>query len=439
MTDHGTQHTRAAARSDRSPSGIARHGRLRAHPWATFGKVVASVAVVAVVSVLGIAGVAAANLVSGTTHSVHLIGQKPGPIPDIGAIDGGVNILIAASDTRSGQGGAWGTTADSSGAGNNDVTMLLHLSQDHTHALVVSFPRDLMIPIPSCPTDNGDSWAQDQAQLNSTLSLGGLPCTVLTIEKLTGINIPFAGLITFDGVVAMSNAVGGVQVCVGGAGIHDPDTSLNLNPGEHDLKGAAAAEFLRTRHGVGDGSDLGRISKQQVFLSSLVRTIMSNGTLTNPLTIWSLAKAATTHMQLSDTLDNPTTLYQIALALKGLNWSNISFVQYPVLDDPANPNRVIPDDESAAVLNNAIIHDQPVEVTAGTGDGSVTKSSTPLTQPTAAPTPTSTPRHKAKDVPKSTSTPSATSTPPTTSAPVNLGDNVHGQTAATQTCSNGSG
>ncbi|GAB3395955.1 hypothetical protein GCM10027568_29020 [Humibacter soli] len=432
MTDHGTRHTRAAARNERSPKGIARHGRLRAQPWATFGKVVASVVAVAVVSVLGIAGVAAVNLVSGTKQSFHLHGEASQPIPNIAALQGGVNILVAATDTRSGQGGAWGTLDDSSGAGNNDVTMLLHLSSDHTHAIVVSYPRDLMVPIPAC----GNNYAQDQAQFNTTLSEGGMSCVADTVTQMTGIKIPFAAEITFEGVVAMSNAVGGVQVCIGGNGINDPDTSLVLPAGNVTLQGQDAAEFLRTRHGLNDGSDLARISNQQVFLSSLVRTIMSNGTLTNPAKVWGLAKATTSNVRLSDNL-NVTTLYQIAMALKGLSWSNIAFVQYPVVTDPDDSNRVVPDDAAAQTLNQAIINDQYVQITGGTGDGSVTASTQPAQQPTPSSTPAPSTGKKSSKTSTSPATPSGTPTP--TSTPVPLSDNVHGQTAATQTCSNGAG
>ncbi|MHA7984403.1 LCP family protein [Rathayibacter sp. CAU 1779] len=436
MTDHGTRNSRAAARAERSTGGIARHGRLRSRPWATFGKVVASVAVVAVVSVLGIAGVAAANLVTDSKKSVHLVGEKAGEVPDIGAIDGGVNILIAATDTRSGQGGQYGTTDDSEGAGLNDVTMLLHLSQDHTHAEVISFPRDLMLQFPKCPDGNG-GWnsAMSKAQLNSSLSDGGLACTVLVIEQLTGLKIPFAGLISFDGVVAMSNAVGGVQVCIGGDGIHDPDTELDLPAGNVTLQGVEATQFLRTRHGVGDGSDLSRISNQQVFLSSLVRTVMSDGTITNPVKLWGLAKAATSNIQLSDSLNNVTTLYQIALAMKSLSWGNISFIQYPVVDDPDDSNRVVPDEDSAQTLMDALSNDQPLAITGGTGDGSVTSTDQPAQQPSSTPSADAKKSGKSKS---SGSSASSSATPTDTSTPVQLGDNVHGQTAATQTCSNGS-
>lgn len=412
--------------------GAARHGRLRGRgPWALIGKIVASVVAVVLISTVSVGAYAAWDLVHSAKKSVHLVGEPKQPIPDIGAIKGGVNILMAATDTRTGQASEFGPLSGSSGAGNNDVTMLLHLSQDHTHMTVVSFPRDLMVPIPKCPNGNGGSTpAQDQAMFNTTLAEGGLPCIVLTVEAMTGLQIPFAGLITFDGVVAMSNAVGGVPVCIDN-GIDDPYTGLNLSPGTHVIQGAEAAQFLRTRHGVGDGSDLGRISNQQLFLSALARTIKSAGTLTNPAKVWALAKATVQNVQLSDSLDNITTLYQIAIALKDINLNNVLFVQYPVYDDPANPNRVLPSDD-ADTLIAALKNDQPLQLTGGTGDGTNT------VQPSAAPTPAPTSTGVA---PGSSGTGSASGTPAPsdTSAPVQLPSNVTGQTAATQTCSNGNG
>ncbi|GAB3808785.1 LCP family protein [Humibacter antri] len=405
---------------------IARHGRLRRKPWATFGKVVASVAVVAFVSVVGIGGVAAANLVSDKKPSVHLVGEeKLGAIPDIGALDGGVNILLAASDTRTGQGGAWGTTEDSSGAGLNDVTMLLHLSQDHTHATVVSFPRDLMLAIPKCPDGRG-GWnsAMSSQPLNTTLSDGGVACTVLTIEQLTGIDIPFAGVVDFEGVVSMSNAVGGVPVCITDGGIHDEHTNLDLPDGTSVLQGMQAAEFLRTRYGVGDGSDLGRISNTQVFLSSLVRTVMTKATLTNPVKMWGLVKAAQQHIQWSDSLNNVTTLYQVAMAGKDLKYDNITFVQYPVGSDSDYPGKVVADHSSADVLMEAIKNDQPIRLTGGTGVGSVA--------PTDAPAPSDA---SGSGTPSGGSSAGAGSG--SGSTPVALPQDVKGQTAATQTCSKG--
>ena len=150
----------------------------------------------------------------------------------------------------------------------------------------------------------------------------------MTVEKLTGIEIPYAAQIEFDGVIAMSTAVGGVDVCLA-APLKDKYVGLDLRAGTHTLEGWTALQFLRSRHGVGDGSDLNRISSQQVFLSALIRKIKSEEVLTNPLTLYSIAKAATQNMQLSTTLNHVDTMYSMALALKDIPLTSVVFVQYP--------------------------------------------------------------------------------------------------------------
>ncbi|MCU1558116.1 MAG: LytR family transcriptional regulator [Microbacteriaceae bacterium] len=410
-----------------------RHGTLRSgHPLLTLLKILGiSLAVVAVASA-SVAGVAVWDVTSNIKPGIHLAalpGQKPGPAPTLGAIEGGVNLLLAGTDTRTGQGSAFSSKADlagSSGAGSNDVTMLLHISADHKSATVVSFPRDLMVPVPSCPRPSGGSYpAVSRAMFNSTLSRGGLSCVVLTVEKMTGLQIPYAAMISFDGVIAMSDAVGGVSVCVATA-LVDPYTGLNLPAGTQNIVGSTALAFLRTRHGVADGSDLGRISNQQVFMSALVRKVSSGGVLANPIQLYSLAKAATSSMQLSDTLTNPSTMVEIALALKNIGLGNMVFLQYPTVSDPADPNRVVPITSAATVLNAALVADQPIQLGGQIGRAAVA-------DPNAVAPPVATPTVPATGSPTTTGTPT---TPP--AASVVLPSTITGQTAAQQTCSKGS-
>lgn len=413
---------------------VVRHGQQKVR--GSFGnamRLLAVVIAVAVVSGATIAGVAVWSLTSSVKPGIHLAHVKNGPkvdVANIGAIEGGVNMLLTGTDTRTGQGGAFSTKdelAGSSGLGNNDVTMLIHIAADHKSVTVVSFPRDMIIPVPSCPRAAGGSYpAERSAMLNSTLARGDLPCVVLTIEKLTGITIPFAAKITLDGVIAMSDAVGGVQVCVA-TPINDTMVipAMHLPAGEATLVGAEALSFLRTRHGLVGGSDLARISNQQLFMSALARKITSAGVLSNPLELYSLAGAAVKNLTMSDTLTNPTTLVEIALALKNVGLSNMVFVQYPTVADPADPNRVIPQSSAAATLNAALVADRPVQLSGKTGGGTVLAPSTPAQAPTAAATGSA------------TGTPSPATTPAQEAAV--LPSNVTGQTAADRTCSRGQG
>jgi LCP family protein required for cell wall assembly len=404
---------------------IARHGRLkrsRALPGAM--KLLAAAVAVVLVATVSVTGIAVWNLTSSVKPGVHLTplaGQTAAP-PQVGAISGAVNMLLVGSDTRTGQGSAFSDAADqasSSGEGNNDVTILIHIAANHQSAMVVSFPRDTEVPIPSCPNPNGGSYsAMTQQMLNVSLSYGGLACPVQTIEKLTGTTIPYGAEISFDGVAAMSTAVGGVAVCVASP-IDDPDTGLNLGVGEHTIEGGEALAFLRTRHGVADGSDLGRISIQEGFLSSLVRKVKSGGVLSNPLQLYSLASAAIKNMQLSDTLESPDTLISMAAALKDIPLANLVMLQYPTLTDPANPNRLIPNTVADAAVNAALLSDQPVKLTGTTGRGAELAPATP----TAAPAPSS-----------GTATPAPSSSPETA---IQLPSSITGQTAAQQTCAKG--
>jgi LCP family protein required for cell wall assembly len=431
-------------RSSGSPS--IRHGRLhKRRPFATIAKVLVATLGVLVVSGGSIAAIAAWDVARTIKPGVHLAlppGKTAVPIPSIGAIDGGVNLLLTGTDTRTGQGGAFNTADElngSSGAGNNDVTMLLHIAQNHQSVTVVSFPRDLMIPIPECPSPNGGTYSSvDTGMMNSTLSRGGLSCVVLTIEKLTGVSIPFAAEISFDGVSAMSNAVGGVTVCLA-TPVVDKYTNppLDLAAGQQTIVGPEALSFLRSRHGVGDGSDLGRISNQQVFLSALARKIVNGGVLANPFQLYPLAKAAASNMTLSDTLTNPTTMVQIALALKDTGLDKMTFVQYPVITDPDNVNRVIPQSYAAQMLDDALVQDQPIQLTGTPGRAAELNPNTPTPTPTPAQTAAPTaPGSTASEAPAATPAPSPTATG---EAPVVLPSSVTGQTAAQQTCTKGNG
>jgi LCP family protein required for cell wall assembly len=406
---------------------VPRHGRLKPHgPGAAIAQLFLVLIVVLLISSTSVAGAAVWSLAHQVKKGVHLEtlpGHTAVAPPQIGAIGGAVNLLLVGSDSRADQGKSFSDRADqdaSSGLGNNDVTILLHIAANHQSAMLVSFPRDTVVPIPSCPASNGGRYPIRAGQmLNTSLSYGGLDCPVLTIEQLTGTNIPYAAAISFDGVAAMSKAVGGVTVCVA-TPIDDVETGLKLSAGEHSLEGGAALAFLRTRHGIADGSDLGRISSQEVFLSSLVRQVKSGGVLSNPLQLYGLADAAVKHMTLSDTLEAPATLISMAVALKDIPLSNVVMLQYPTVVDPTNVNRVVPNIAADQAVNAALLSNESVRLSGTTGRGSEVAPSKPTPKPTGT----------------STNSPSPAPTTPASPSIV-LPAIVTGQTAAQTTCAKG--
>ncbi len=347
---------------------VARHGRLRTSgPVVTILKFISAGLAVVLVSGAAVVGYAVWDIASSVKPGVALIGETIGPPPDIGAIEGGVNLLLVGSDSGGGD-------ADFGHRGEtlNDVTILLHISADHSNATVVSFPRDMFVRIPSCPKENGSgTWgAQSSNKINVALAYGGLACVVKTVSELTGVSIPFAAKIEFNGVIEMSNAIGGVTVCVASA-IHDGQIGLNLAAGEQTLKGWNALMFLRSRYGVNGGTDIARISNQQVFMSALVRQAKTNATLSDPIKVYGLAKAAVDNMQVSNSLRNPVTLASIAVAMKDIAPENIQLIQYPTRFGSSNgQGGVLPIQDAANVLLAAIKNDQPVKLSGTTGPGS---------------------------------------------------------------------
>ena len=414
---------------------LARHGRLpRRRGWTTLASIVASALAVVLVSGTSVAAIAGAQLASApSTVKLSTDDQSTAQTADITAIKGGANILLIGSDTRVGQ----FDSADDVDGARNDVTMLIHISQDHQQLTAISFPRDLMVPIPACTNpETGTTYpAATSAQFNTALGNGGVSCVVDTVENLTGLSIPYAGLITFDGVIEMSNALGGVDVCVAQP-INDTYTGLHLTAGSHNLEGSDALAFLRTRHGVGDGSDLARISSQQVFLSALLRKVTSDGTLSNPITLYKLAGAALSNMTLSDGLAQARTLVGLAGALRGMSTANMLFVQYPVADDPADSARVIVDQDAAHTLNVALQNDQKTSLTdSSTGRASEESGTASGTATTAPSTGTSTGSSESSGTSTGTSTGAATSAATPTSTP--LPSSITGQSASEETCSVG--
>ncbi|MFC4140705.1 MULTISPECIES: LCP family protein [unclassified Microbacterium] len=408
--------------SSTSRRPLARHGQQSSPSFVgQLLKIVGIFAAVVLVSGMAVVGYIGLGLTSTVqANAVELEGQKAVP-PDIGAYEGGFNLLLTGVDTCEPKYaelfGKRCTGKDSEGT-LNDVNLLVHVSAEPRRVTAVSFPRDMMVPIPSCEAENGRvSSAMSKQPLNSAWEYGGLSCVAKTISELTGEDIQFAASVTFGGVIEITNAIGGVDVCLASP-IKDKYTGLDMEAGTHTVVGLEALQFLRTRHGVGDGSDLGRIGNQQQYMSSLARKMMSSETLGNIPVMLKLASTTVSNLTPSKSLADPMKLVQIGLAMKDVPLSDIVFVQYPTATDPDNPNKVVPDDDSAEEMWAAISANKQLEITHKNtkNDGVVVE-----------------------DAPEAT-TPPATTEPGATPAPdevAQLPSTVKGNSAAQQTCSNG--
>ncbi len=406
-----------------------RHGRQkRRGPWRFLGAVLASVLAVVLVATVSVVAISAWQFTSGL-DTVDIGDGDDAPIPDIGAYPGGFNMLIVGSDLCVDEDDPLCIGRDA--AELNDVNILLHVAEDHSNAVAISIPRDLLTPVPACkdPETGAELSPMGFQQINSVLGHGGLACVVDTVEELSGLEIPFAGMITFRGVIQMSNAVGGVPVCLAGD-VEDTATGFSRPAGEHVLSGEDALAFLRSRKGVGDGGDLARISSQQVYLSSLVRTLKSSETLTDPGKVYGLAQAARDNMTLSTSLASLDTMAAIAQALAAIPLENVTFVSLPVGESAFDPNRVEVDEVLADQMFDLVRADQRfVPGTVG-GEGATIDPADPAAPAPTEPVPTTPPAEPEPETDPAAPQPTETTDP--AEPPVLPG--VSGSTAAQRTC-----
>ena len=220
----------------------------------------------------------------------------------------------------------------------SDTTILLHLSADRERATAVSIPRDSVVDIPACLRADGRRVPARQAQMfNSAFTEGGPACTVKTVESLTDIRIDNYVVIDFHGFKDMVNALGGVKVCIPHA-VQDEKSHLNLQAGLQVVHGQQALAFVRTRHGLGDGSDLSRIERQQAFLASMVSKVKDKGLLLRPTKLYNFLAAATN--SLTTDLGGLRAMTGLARDVRGLETRNIDFVTVPNEPYTLDPNRV---------------------------------------------------------------------------------------------------
>ena len=349
-------------------------------------------AVVLVITVAG--GVILYKHLEGNLTHAPIIPEPHHSVPAAG-LGHSENILLMGSDTRAFKGGSkFG--GEIAGA-RSDTTILVHIAQDGQHATLVSIPRDTYAHIPACKTATGQS-SPEWNKFNVAFSVGGPSCTIALVENLTGLRVDHFVVVNFAGFQRMVDALGGVSVCL----THAIDDPLRINPatgghigsglvisaGRHTLNGTQALGFVRARYAVGDGSDLGRIKNQQVFLSSMIRKAESTGLLLHPFSLYHFLDAATKSIE-TDPGFGLSQLRDLAGKLHGLKAGKVNLLTVPLSDANAyvdigglQASVVYWDKQRATALWEALRTDGPLPGTEIKNSASPTPS--PLTVPPSA-------------------------------------------------------
>ncbi|MFD4976472.1 LCP family protein [Streptomyces sp. NPDC058424] len=280
------------------------------------------------------------------------------------AARGGQNILVIGSDSRKGLGDAYGKNLTTM---QSDTLMLLHTSGNGKWASVVSFPRDSWVQIPACQRGTGSASSPHHFKINEAFAIGGTTgdtataaaCTIKTVEANTQVRIDHFLIVDFRGFTGMVDALGGVEVCPQQA-IHDKKAHLDLEAGCQIVKDDKALGYVRARYSIGDGSDIGRIGRQQEFMQSLADRAKSK--LYDPTALYGFLNSATKSLTTDPDLAGIDPLYSLASSVKGIATDRIAFLTVPNYprerDVPSDKANVTWQQPAARQLFSALNHDQ---------------------------------------------------------------------------------
>lgn len=308
----------------RRGSGNTRH---------TVGTVVlASVVVLALVTGLGVVFLYRHLNGNITVQDVSsaLGDERPDKVEDTGPREP-INVLVMGSDTRDCDGCG---LDNEGGAEASDTTLLFHLSADRERAYGISIPRDSIVDRPACGADD-EIPGERGAMWNAAYTVGGQACTIRQFEELTGVYVDHYVVVNFAGFKDMVNAIDGVEVCIP-EDINDPAHGINIDAGTRTLRDAEALNYVRARYTLGDGSDISRIKRQQAFVASMVKKVVSAGTLTRVDRLVGFLDAATESLTVDPGLENVTKIGQLGLGFQGIGLDKIQFLTVPNAYYPAD-------------------------------------------------------------------------------------------------------
>jgi LCP family protein required for cell wall assembly len=349
----------------------------------------------AAVVLIVIAGLFAAyykvRSINDAIHRVPVTGLGKRP-PDYSTAS--MNILLFGSDSRSGLDHHMqvllhtGNDSNSSGPGNTDTIMIVHLSPGRHTVTVMSIPRDTMVPYYACaggggyPGQQADPAAEER--INALLAAGGPSCLWKTVEQQTGIRISHFIEISLAGFVNIINDLGGVNVCAPFA-VDDPVSGLVLPAGEHHIDGVTALDFWRTREDIGLGSDLQRIERDQYMSAQVVKGIVSSGLLSDPVELLKVVSDMAPDLT-TDSGMSLTDLLQIGETLRSVSARDVQFVTAPNEPYPLDPDATVQFAQPQAdELFSAIAHNATLPSAAKTTALLVTPSASASAAPGAAP------------------------------------------------------
>jgi LCP family protein required for cell wall assembly len=231
----------------------------------------------------------------------------------------------------------------SDGGDNTDTMILIHIPAGGGKAAAFSIPRDSYVQLAGNYGMHKINSAYTYAQVAAMNRLKGQGVSgpdlavqadaagahnaIDTVQNLTGLTINHFASVNLAGFFSISNAVGGVPVCLK-APVHDSYSGADFPAGDQTIQGAQALAFVRQRHGLPLG-DLDRIRRQQAFMASMAHTILSAGVLTNTTKLTNLIDA----VKQSITIDQGWDIFSFAQQMESMTGGAIQFNTIPIVTE----------------------------------------------------------------------------------------------------------
>ncbi|MET8204592.1 LCP family protein [Streptomyces sp. NPDC005373] len=358
MTHGATTEPRRARRAAPGVQGQPERGRRRRRERGKrrWGRIILLVLLVLVLAAGGTGYWLYSNLngnIDGVDINKALGDDRPEKLPTSGQ-----NILVLGSDSRAGANSSLGT-GKAAGA-RSDTALVMHIPEGRKKAVAVSIPRDTLVTRPECTKADGSTIpSAKRVMFNSVYSLAGPACVVKTVEQMSGVRMDHFTEIDFSGFKGLVDAIGGVTITTDKA-IHDKSSGLDLSAGTHKLNGTESLAFVRTRHGIGDGSDLGRIGLQQEFMLALLSEIKKQDLLGSPAKSYKIADNLTESLTTDSDLASLTKLANFGRSMNGVDPSTMETIMLPVAYDKVDPNRVVAAEPQATTLWKALRTDAEI-------------------------------------------------------------------------------
>ncbi|KAA5829275.1 LytR family transcriptional regulator [Saccharopolyspora hirsuta] len=330
--------------------------------------IVMAVAVAASLSVFLTLGIAWGATTFWGPSSIAALDPNSDSIKDVAKQTGDQNFLLVGSDTRAGAKPEDGVgSEDETQGARSDTTMIAHIPADRSRVVLVSFPRDLQVDMPSCERwdpktgqyTGQQAPAQQDVRLNEAYAVGGPLCTTKVIQQISGLRVDSFLGIDFNGFKSMVDAVHGVEICTEKPIVDSTLGTVIPEAGKHTISGDQALNYVRARHVEGDPtSDYGRMQRQQLFLSALLRKTMSGQVLLDPAKLSNFVKAVSANT-FGENI-GVDRLMDLGQQLQGLDPSRVTFITVPTTGYANDEGMEVLREADARALFQAILDDQPI-------------------------------------------------------------------------------